>query len=541
MKILLVEDDLATQKLLAEVLTARNYQMEVAGDGKSALELARKFDYDLMLLDINIPKLDGLSVCKLLRMEGSQLPILLLTAKDEISDRIIGWDAGADDYAIKPFSVPELLARIRALLRRGQIAKIVAPPEKRAQILSWERLQLNCITNEVRYADRVLHLTPKEYGILKLLISNPQRIFSRSSLIARLWELAGTPTESVVNSHIKSIRQKLKTARATHDPIETVYGFGYRLRQLESQEIGIADLPSQSEDLTTPTEVADALMMDLWIQFKDSFAEQIDLLIATATAYADRQIANEHHANNAERHPIEDIAQSARQVAHKLVGSLGVYGFPNGSILARQIEDLLSPSLDLTATDIQELTQLIADLQQELSREPVFGNNLVSPVQPLKSLLIEPPEIATNTREYRVMAVDDDPAILQQLSSVLTPWGLQLTPLVIQSVPLVENHRCFWEQLNKVAPDLLILDVEMPGLSGIELCKSVRNDSRWGDLPILFITAAQDSNTIIQAFAAGGDDYIRKPILVPELIARTLNQLEPRNSTIGSLHILERR
>ncbi len=498
MKILVVEDDLATQTLLADILTACYYQVEVTSDGRAALDLALEFAYDTIVLDINIPGLDGISLCRQLRLEGCETPILLLTAKDAIADRIIGLDAGADDYAIKPFNLSELSARIRALLRRGRTTPTRG-------VVTWEWLQLNYENAEVRYGDRVLRLTPKEYGILELLLSNPHRIFSRSVLLARLWELETAPTESVINSHIKSIRQKLKAAGATEDPIETVYGFGYRLRRLDnSVPIDESEIQRQSK-----AEV-DRIVLDLWVQFQDSFHEQIDFLAATAGRFNTAALV----ANRAETIEPSALA-AAKQVAHKLVGSLGVYGFPRGSILASQIETLLNCQRELTATDRQQLQQSISELQREISSEPVFGTAAV----PHAAITAEidrqlPPLVGT------ILAIDDDLAILQQLDTILSPWGLQVIP--------VRDRARFWELLKETTPDLLILDLDMPEFRGIELCQTVRNDPQWDNLPILAIAASPAPTTILQTFAAGGDDFVRKPILASELIARVLNLLQPR-------------
>ena len=373
-------------------------------------------------------------------------------------------------------------------------------------IITWEYLQLNCLNQEIRYHNRVLRLTPKEYGLLELLLSNPQRIFSRSALITKLWELEAIPTESVVTSHIKSIRQKLKAAGATEDPIETLYGFGYRLRRLDQ----ILLVGEKSIDLSSnPAREIDLAMGDLWQKFRGSFDEQIDFLSTTATLLT-----------KSRKQQKKVIA--ARQIAHKLVGSLGVYGFIEGSSLARQIEELFNPQLKLTIADLQQLKSLIDRLRQEIDREPNFGTTEMSG----GSAQIDTSP-STTAKLPLVLAVDDDQAILKQLSIILSPWGLEV-------IPVVDRDR-FWELLESTTPDLLILDIEMPEVSGIELCQAVRNSPQWGNLPILFITAAQDPNSIIRTFAAGGDDYIRKPILEPELVARVLNQLEPRRDLMSKL------
>lgn len=617
-KILLVEDDQATCALLASSLGAY-YVVEIGADGQSAIDLVEQFGYDLVLLDVGIPEVDGISVCKRLRARGCQVPILLLTAKDKATDRVMGLDAGADDYMIKPFNIPELLARIRALLRRG---RTMAP----STVIHGE-LQINGVINEIRYGQQVLRLTPKEYGILELLLLHPQRIFSRAALIDRLWELDDSPTESAISSHVKAIRQKLKVAGASQDLIETIYGFGYRLRSLKT----LTSTNLESVSLEAPkvaTEAAESMMQALWERFKDSFDEQLEGLDQVVAALETG-------------HLTDDLRQTAEQTAHKLVGSLGVYGFPQGSTIARQIEDLLQGEIQLQPSKFCEITQLVAALKQELQRSPQLSqtapmaiaqsSNSAMPLvlvvdddqrltdrlkveanarslqleaaaslaqaqqivestipdvvllditfadssedgltwlETLKQQHPQLPILVFTARDYlsdrvaaarlgiqaflqkpiasaqifeaiqatlqqtkaqslrpqpaiagKVLIVDDDPAILHRVSLMLSPWGLQITPL------LEPQH--FWKTLTEVVPDLLILDVAMPGLNGIELCQVVRNDPRWGDLPILFLTAYQDAKTIVQAFAAGGDDYIRKPILEPELIARVLNRLQP--------------
>ena len=226
-RILLVEDDQATRNLLENNFTAQGYKIDVATDGRSAMDLVQDVDYNLVVLDVGIPEVDGISVCKQLRAKGYQVPILLLTAHDLTSDRVMGLDAGADDYMVKPFNLLELLARIRALLRRGSTNS--------NDLITWGELHLDRNLQEIRYGKRLLRLTPKEYGILELLLLSPQRIFSRAAFLDRLWELEEPPTESAISSHIKALRQKLKTAGATQNLIETMYGFGYRLHSLETK------------------------------------------------------------------------------------------------------------------------------------------------------------------------------------------------------------------------------------------------------------------------------------------------------------------
>ncbi|TVQ18445.1 MAG: DNA-binding response regulator [Leptolyngbya sp. DLM2.Bin15] len=224
MRILVVEDDVQLADMLTEALTNRQYTVDVADDGEVAWDWCATFSYNLILLDITLPKLDGIRFCQKLRDRNMTVPILMLTARDTIGDKIIGLDAGADDYMVKPFDLDELMARIRALLRRGNVA-----PHSN---IVWGKLYLNPSTYDVSYAHEPVALTPKEYALLELLVSNGRRVMSRPGIIERLWNLDESPTEEAVKFHIKTLRQKLRAAGAPEDFIETVHGLGYRLKQL---------------------------------------------------------------------------------------------------------------------------------------------------------------------------------------------------------------------------------------------------------------------------------------------------------------------
>jgi DNA-binding response OmpR family regulator len=225
MRILVVEDDIQIADLLTEALTNRQYKVDVAKDGEEAWSWTETLEYDLILLDITLPKLNGIRFCQRLREQHSTVPVLMLTARDTIADKIIGLDAGADDYMVKPFDIEELMARIRALLRRGGTAM-------RPNLL-WGDLSLNPNTYEATYANHSLTLTPKEYALLELLVANGRRVLSRPGIIERLWALDDPPTEEAVKSHVKTLRQKLRSVGAPEDFIETVHGLGYRLQQTQ--------------------------------------------------------------------------------------------------------------------------------------------------------------------------------------------------------------------------------------------------------------------------------------------------------------------
>jgi DNA-binding response OmpR family regulator len=221
MRILLVEDDRQLAESLVEALTAQRYRVELATDGQAALTLALGVAYDLIVMDVTLPKLDGLGLCQGLRDRGHTTPILMLTARDTSRDKVTGLDAGADAYMVKPFDLQELLAQIRALLRRGQGG---APP-----VLSWGGLTLDPTSYEVTYNRVPIHLTPKEFALMEALLRYGRRVLSRSAIIDQIWHWQEAPEEATIKSYIKTLRAKLRAAGAPKDLIETVHGLGYRL------------------------------------------------------------------------------------------------------------------------------------------------------------------------------------------------------------------------------------------------------------------------------------------------------------------------
>ncbi|MEC4803794.1 MAG: response regulator transcription factor [Jaaginema sp. PMC 1079.18] len=221
MRILLVEDDRQIAQTLAAILRQHHYTVDLAEDGEMGLNYAQTYEYDLILLDLMLPKRDGFGVCQELRRRGDRVPILMLTARDASSDQVLGLDAGADDYVVKPFAIEPLLARIRALLRRGNVAF--------SPVLTWENLHLDPSTCIVKYRDKILPVTPKEYALLELLLRSPHRVLSRGLILEHLWDLEDQPREDAVKVHLRRLRQKLKAAGAPPNLIETVYGIGYRL------------------------------------------------------------------------------------------------------------------------------------------------------------------------------------------------------------------------------------------------------------------------------------------------------------------------
>lgn len=228
MKILIVEDDSSVAQVLKTLLSRYHYAVDIAaGDG--GLEMVDAFDYDLVLLDIWLPGIDSVGVCRQLRAKGSRMPILVLTAQDGGSQKASALNAGADDCIEKPFDVEELIARVQALLRRGGI--------RTQPILTWRKLTLEPSNRTIKYGTQLLSLTPKEYGILELFLRNPQRVFSARTILDQVWSSTEFPREEVVRVHLKAMRKKLKAVGVPKDFIKTIHRTGYRVNPSYAAEI----------------------------------------------------------------------------------------------------------------------------------------------------------------------------------------------------------------------------------------------------------------------------------------------------------------
>ncbi|MCP6757517.1 MAG: response regulator transcription factor [Fischerella sp. CENA71] len=220
--ILLVEDEVKLARFVELELTTEGYQVSVAHDGITGLTLARESSPDLAILDWMLPGLSGVEICRRLRATGSSIPIILLTAKDEVSDRVAGLDAGADDYVVKPFSIEELLARIRAHLRRTQ--------ETDEDILQFEDLKLNRRTREVFRDKRAIDLTVKEFDLLEYLLSHPRQVFTRDQILEKVWGYDFMGDSNIIEVYVRYLRLKLEENNEKR-LIHTVRGVGYALRE----------------------------------------------------------------------------------------------------------------------------------------------------------------------------------------------------------------------------------------------------------------------------------------------------------------------
>ncbi|MEM9153660.1 MAG: response regulator [Cyanobacteria bacterium P01_F01_bin.33] len=604
MRLLLVDDDEPLMNALANELIQQRYAVDIALDSESCRDFLALFDYDLAVLDVGLPQVDGITLCQQLRTEGHSLPILMLSAEDGSAQKVAALNAGADDYVVKPFDFAELTARIHALLRRD---RHVLPT-----VLQWGALSLNPQTFEAAYREHPLHLTPKEFALLEQFLRHSDLVFSIDAIIENLWSFEDPPSEYAVRTHIKGLRQKLTAVGAPKDAIETVYGVGYRLNPTSPAPTQVA--PSASPSPATPD--ATAALARAWTDYRDAAEERLRAIEAAIAAL---------QSGHCER----ELRQRAAAKAHQLVGSLGSFGFTEGSAIVRPMERLLEGHDRLAPAHIETLSQGALSLRQLLNtatpqpnptpqypqleghsvlllesdrataeslceaaravgleviatatspeaREAIAterfsaaivhlicdrddacatdgtilleelhcmqppvptvvvleggnlptrleiarsGGHVVSyPAAPESvleaiSLLLQPIGAGAG-----VLVVDDDPQFLSALQRDLAPWQFQLATL--------DDPTRFWQVLEDAVPDVLVLDVAMPDVSGIELCQMLRSDLRWQQLPAIFLTAREDAETQNRAFASGADDFIVKPVAARELAHRILNRLE---------------
>jgi two-component system, OmpR family, response regulator len=225
MRVLVVEDEVRMAGLLRRALREEGHAVDVAADGPEGLWLATENAYGAIVLDVMLPGLDGFQLCRRLRESGSWVPVLMLTARDAVGDRVRGLDAGADDYLVKPFSLLELAARLRALARRDDRARPV--------ILAEGDLRLDPGVKRAWRAGTEVHLSPKEFSLLEFFLRHPGQVLTRSQLIEAVWDFAYDGGSNVVDQYVNYLRRKIDGPFGRHD-IETVRGMGYRLRHAGS-------------------------------------------------------------------------------------------------------------------------------------------------------------------------------------------------------------------------------------------------------------------------------------------------------------------
>ncbi|MBI5721513.1 MAG: response regulator transcription factor [Burkholderiales bacterium] len=234
-RVLVVEDDVDIGRLVSLQLTELGCDCRVVNDGVTALAEAKAGRYDLVILDLMLPRMDGLEICRRLRQAGDETPILMLTAKAAELDRVLGLELGADDYLTKPFSMPELAARVKGVFRRAErtaAAQAATAPE--AQRIECEGLGIDLVRHEVRVRGQAVELTAKEFELLVCFARSPGRVFTRAQLLDQVWGYSHAGYEHTVNSHINRLRNKIERDPGNPDYIQTVWGVGYKFAERRS-------------------------------------------------------------------------------------------------------------------------------------------------------------------------------------------------------------------------------------------------------------------------------------------------------------------
>ncbi len=533
MKILLVEDDESLIAVLTRSLTAHNYVVDAVKDGEAGWNYGSTFEYDLIVMDIQLPKLDGISLCQRLRGEGFTTPILLLTSQNSSTAKVQGLNAGADDYVVKPFDGAELIARIRALLRRSSSNPL--------PLMVWGDLLLNPSTCEVSYNGQQLMLTTKEYRLLEILLSDSQHVLSSEEILDRLWSSEEFPAEATVRSHIRRLRHKLMDAGAPHDFIATVHGRGYYLKAPNQKSAPLGDLTfvkHQDAEIETvnsmnvmnamPSREADRssveqnnrneqqaqyldLLNETWLVTKPKSFAQMTVLF---------QVVQDLQANSL----TPQLQAQAQQVAHKLAGTLGTFGLIQAMQMARQLEHLLDGSSSLRSQQAPLIKTIAIDLQQEIQN-----------THSIQSFQL-PTELSD---EYLplLLAIAWDTNLAQSLTNAAKSSDLQIAIaptldmakawLAAKAIPNFPN--CF--------PQAILLQFPLDE-SGAR--SSARDTLEWlqtltrnyPDLPILVVGDRGELSERLSVVRCGGKVFLEKAIAPKQAIDTVIQLLRGTNTDV---------
>ena len=523
MKILVVEDDAGLAEVLSQALSKQHYQVEIATSGEAGWELVDVFEYDLVLLDLYLPKLSGIEFCERLRASKHDVPVLLMTAEDKRTSKIIGLDAGADDYMIKPLDLDELLARIRALLRRGRCES--------TPILTWGALQVDPSSCEVFYQADRLHLSGKQYELLELFLRNPNRIFNASNLIERLWLYDKTPSENAVRSHVKTLRNKLKKS-GVEDIVETIYGLGYRLKaepeiatsvpqptspSLASEVSTGVPTVATSVDTSADTSVDNSNQGEeplepsaaIWERHQPKYLSLIETLAQALPILA----AAKHTAIPS----AEDLSrlEPFQKNAHKLKGALGCFGFSAASQLAARIEQILLAAPPVKHEQVDQLSDLIEQLRT------LAGAPLKPQVERVLSLHQSVPSL------YQWLIIESDEALTQELTDQALIWG-------IQSHTVTTPHAAR-RALDQHSFDIVMLALSCFATPAEGLVWLSELSQQQPTLPVM-VAAAEDTLTArINVLRSGGRAFLQKSLTATQVLETGLRIVVP---TLSAVRIL---
>lgn len=501
MKILSIDSDEEIIAGLTRILTTQQHIVDAVRDGEMGWTYATTFEYDAILLEIALPKLDGITLCKRMRGAGYKLPIMFLTAQDSIEAKVQGLDAGADDYLVKPFDRNELMARMRALFRRSR--------ECEPQLLSWGDLSIDPSICEVIYDGRILDLTTKEYHLLELFVRNSYQVFSSEEIIDRLWSSDDFPAVATVRSHLRRLRHKLQAAGAPSDVIDTIHGRGYYLKSPQSDLM--PDLTLTPELITTLQQTESEIFTRSQLLFVDLDPSLTTSLSELAAKY-DIHTLNFANLTAASTY-LATILDSPldRQAATVVLVNLTTDWQSTAPIeFLHKIEQQLPQWTVLVIAAQDRWQDRLAVVRNHGHYLCIAGLSIDRLFTAVTSLIHQP------TAPIKIMVVDDDLDWLRTLPKLLQPWRLKVTTLA--------DPQQFGLVLQSVQPDALILGAKLPEISGLELCQVIRQDPLWRHLPVLLLSASKDPAPA-EVFCCGVDDYLERPIEASILARRILNRL----------------
>ncbi|GFE71024.1 hypothetical protein CFPU101_36340 [Chroococcus sp. FPU101] len=524
---MLLEQDKNFAAAVQNALLIQGCLIDIATDWGICWQLVELFEYDLILLDLISLDTNAIKFYQRRRLIGDKTPILLIGIEKSGTYKESAKQVGATDYIKKPVGIETLLTRIQKLVREN--------PYAHPSIIQWQKIQLNFLDCQASYNNQPLYLNQTELALLALFVKNHDRIFSLNHILKNLWGFEENLTEHDIELNILQLRQKLQDSGASAEIIDKIHSLGYCLTS-EAQETFPDDLSLIKSQTSVPNSFNPLVSVRQSPHLENPAPR---LLIIDHDLSLIQSLTTEAHSWGIDAESVQNVTQ-ARQ------------------IIALHPPDIVLLDLPLKETSEDEL-HLLSELSHANPPIPVlvstkkegFSERLKVAKMGGQGFLHKPisPDLVMEAVTHQLqqkappvgtlMIVGTDSVMLELLETLLSPWGFHLI--------FLRNPQQFWNTLEQSNPDLLILDFDLPKVSGLELCQIVRQDPRWNDLPILMLSAERKAETVQKVFEVGADDFIHKPIVGPELIARILNRLErhqmhlQRSNTDGLTKIANRR
>jgi diguanylate cyclase (GGDEF)-like protein len=479
MKILIIEDDRYTAEAFKIALVEASYSVDIATEKLLNWQLLELSDYDLILLDATLPKFDNLVLCKRLRDNGCQIPVLMTIDSHTNPNLRMGLEAGATDYIIKPFDLQDLTIRIESLLNKDFGLT--------RSLLKCDSLTLNIHERQLIYAGTQIHLDLKESSILELFFRHQNRIFSSSFIFDRMFFLDRTVTKETVRNLIKGLISKIKSL-GIDSLIETVYGVGYYLRANFKNQGGC---------------------------YPDRIPATQGLLIVSPDLEFTEKILPEARTGGLKTQVIPTLANAITQISNtpNSIVILDGSAFDRTTYLRNFLGELYA---------IEPLVSIVIFLnEQDIKERLTIGDFGHQAVYSKSASSIQILEIITQNlkhypvRECKILVIDSRLDILQQLRNLLEPWGFIILTL--------EDDSRFWEIATVFLPEMLIIGEFSSQFDKFDFCRSVRATPEWESLPIIFLISNSDNLVIHKIFDVGADDYVGQPIVEPQLVNRVLS------------------